>query len=228
MKKAICIGEAIRNTDFSLNALGKKISAKWGIDLYSTYASSEMATAFTECDAFRGGHLQEDLLIAEIIDDAGSVVKPGEPGELVITTLGVEGVPLLRFKTGDICIAHTDVCSCGKTSLRLSPILGRKKQMIKYKGTSLYPNAIYDILENIEDVKNYQVEVHTNALGTDEITINIGIKIADKSIDAKITDTFRAKLRVVPRLNFLSPAEISNLLQLGDLRKPLKFIDKRK
>lgn len=228
VKKAICIGEAIRNPDFSLNALGKKIHQQWGIELYSTYASSEMATAFTECDAFQGGHLQEDLLIAEIVDDAGLPVKPGEAGELVVTTLGIEGMPLLRFKTGDICIAHETPCSCGRTSLRLSPVLGRKKQMIKYKGTSLYPNAIYDLLENSEAIKNYQVEVHSNDLGTDEIILHLGITETNiKNIESELSDTFRAHLRVVPKLNFLSPEQVSKLVLPENSRKPLKFIDKR-
>ena len=227
IKKAICIGEAIRNADFTLNSLGKKISEKWNLQLHSTYASSEMATAFTECESFNGGHLQEDLLIAEIIDDAGLPVKSGEAGELVITTLGMEGMPLLRFKTGDICIAHTKPCSCGRESLRLSPVLGRKKQMIKYKGTSLYPNAIYDILENNAMVKNYQVEVSTNAAGTDEIQLHLGVNEKGNKHETDLMNTFRAKLRVVPQLNFLSVEEVNNLLQAGNNRKPLKFIDKR-
>ena len=228
VKKAICIGEAIRNADFTRNALGKKIAEKWDIELYSTYASSEMATAFTECHAFEGGHLQADLLIAEIVDENGHLVKPGEQGELVISTLGMEGMPLLRFKTGDMCIAHTDPCKCGRDSLRLSPILGRKKQMIKYKGTSLYPTAIYDILENIDLVKNYQVEVSTNESGTDEIQIHMGVNEESNAAKAEILDSFRARLRVVPQLNFMSPQQVNSLLQAGDSRKPIKFIDKRR
>ena len=228
VKKAICIGEAIRNPDFTLNTLGQKIAQKWDIQLYSTYASSEMATAFTECDAFAGGHLQPELLIAEIIGEDDRPVKDGQAGELVITTLGIEGMPLLRFKTGDICIAHSQACICGRKSLRLSPILGRKKQMIKYKGTSLYPTALYDILEGIEAVQNYQVEVATNDMGTDEITINIGIQNHARSGDLGIGDVFRAKLRVVPKLVFLSPSEVTRLLLPENSRKPLKFIDKRR
>ena len=228
IKKAICIGEAIRNEDFSLNALGEKISKKWALQLHSTYASSEMATAFTECEMFKGGHLQPDLLISEIVDENGIVVKNGESGELVVTTLGVEGMPLLRFKTGDICIAYTEPCGCGKESLRLSPVLGRKKQMIKYKGTSLYPNAIYTILEESELVKNYQVEVTSSAAGTDEIQIFIGTNEEDLNLRTKLMDTFRAKLRVVPQLTFLSPEKVSELLLPDSGRKPFKFIDRRK
>jgi phenylacetate-CoA ligase len=228
VKKAICIGEPIRNPDFSLNMLGKKITQKWNLQLHSTYASTEMAAAFTECEAMRGGHLQEDLLIAEIIDEQGKHVADGQPGELIITTLGVEGMPLIRFKTGDICIAHTEACSCGRKELRLSPVLGRKKQMIKYKGTSLYPNALYEVLENIEYIKNYQVEVFTNQLGTDEIAVNISSSKNSPETEAMISDAFRSKLRVVPKINFYGEAELNAMLLPENMRKPLKFIDNRK
>lgn len=227
LQKAICIGEPIRNADFSLNALGRRIQDKWPLALHSTYASSEMATAFTECSAFKGGHLQEDLLFAELVDESGAAVKAGEAGELVITTFGIEGMPLLRFKTGDICQAHTEVCTCGRTSLRLGPVLGRKKQMIKFKGTSLYPSALFDVLENFEEIENYQVEVHNDALDTDAIVVRIGttkhVQIADQ-----LSDLFRARVRVVPELQFSTAEEIHKRLFAGNSRKPLKFIDNRK
>ena len=106
VKKAICIGENIRQNDFSLNILGNKIISSWNIQLISTYASTEMQTAFTECESGCGGHLQPDLLIVELLDDQDQPVPPGEAGEVTITTLGVEAMPLLRYKTGDLCISH--------------------------------------------------------------------------------------------------------------------------
>lgn len=69
VKKAICIGENIRNTDFSLNVLGKRITESWNIKLYSTYASTEMQTAFTECGMGKGGHHQPELIIVELLDE---------------------------------------------------------------------------------------------------------------------------------------------------------------
>ena len=106
LKKLICIGENIRQADFSLNVLGKKITETWNIKLFSTYASTEMQTAFTECEAGRGGHQQPDLVIVELLNETDQPVKAGEAGEVTITTLGVEGMPLLRYKTGDLCVAH--------------------------------------------------------------------------------------------------------------------------
>ena len=102
VKGAICIGEPIRNDDFSLNVLSEKITSAWDIELYSTYASTEMSTAFNECSEHQGGHHHPELIIAEILDAKNNPVKNGEVGELTITTLGVEAMPLLRFKTGDM------------------------------------------------------------------------------------------------------------------------------
>lgn len=227
VKKALCIGEPLRNKDFSLNTLGQKITEKWNLELFSTYASSEMAAAFTECTAGKGGHLQADLLFIEIIDDNDMPVKNGEAGELVITTLGVEGMPLLRFKTGDICRLHTEKCSCGRSTPRISPLLGRKKQMIKYKGTTLYPGSLYDILDTIDQVKSYQVEIFTNAIGTDEILIRVGCEAFSENLEKEIKDHFRAKLRVAPTVQFEKTELLNKLVYPETSRKPIKFIDKR-
>lgn len=227
VQKAICIGESVRNPDFSLNTLGQKIQDKWGIKLFSTYASTEMVTAFTECGASQGGHHHPELIIVEFLDDNNVPVKEGEPGEVTITTLGVEGMPLLRFKTGDICTANYEQCECGRTSMRLGPILGRKNQMIKYKGTSLYPPALYDILDTMPMVKNYIVEVFTNEIGTDEILIRIGCADVMESFEKEIKDHFRAKLRVAPMVRFEDPKLIQSLQFPEISRKAIKFFDKR-
>ena len=227
VKKAICIGENIRNTDFSLNVLGKKITSAWNIKLYSTYASTEMQTAFTECIAQHGGHLQPDLLIVELLDDHGNVVTAGSPGEVTITTLGLEAMPLLRYKTGDICIAHHEPCSCGRNTLRLSPVIGRKKQMIKYKGTTLFLPALSDILNEMEDIHEYVVEVYANDLGTDEILLHLVGANNTEETDHKIRAYLQARLRVSPHVKYVSKEQMMQLQFPDAGRKPRKFIDKR-
>jgi phenylacetate-CoA ligase len=227
IRKAICIGESLRNQDFSLSTLGQKIRDKWDIELYSTYASTEMSAAFTECSAGRGGHHHPELVIVEFLDDEGNPVKEGEAGEVTVTTLGVEGMPLLRFRTGDLCHHYTEECSCGRKTIRVGPILGRTKQMIKYKGTTLYPPALYDILNNIEGVENYIVEVFTNDIGTDEILIRVGSRSVPENFEKDIKDHFRAKLRVAPQVRFEDPEHIQRL-QFPELsRKPVIFFDRR-
>ena len=227
VKGVICIGESLRNKDFSLNLLANKITSKWQIDLFSTYASTEMATAFTECEQQLGGHHHPELIIVEILDDNNHPVKEGEYGELTITTLGVEAMPLLRFKTGDIVTAHSKSCDCGRNTLRLSPVMGRKKQMVKYKGTTLYPPAIYDMLNDFDAIENYIIEISQNTIGTDEILIKVGAKITSKELLGQIKDHCRAKLRVLPTIEFHTIDEINKLKFPKMSRKPILFIDKR-
>jgi phenylacetate-CoA ligase len=227
IRSAVCIGEPLRNMDLSLNTLGRRILDKWPLRLYSTYASTEMGTSFTECSEGTGGHHHPELIIVEFLDDEDRPVREGELGEVTVTTLGTEGMPLLRFKTGDVCYHYTEPCPCGRTSMRLGPVIGRKKQMIKYKGTTLYPPALYDILDNINYVSNYVVEVTTNALGTDEILIHIGSRETGGNPEKDIKDHFRAKLRVAPSILFDTPENISRLQFPETSRKPVKFIDKR-
>ena len=227
IKGAVCIGESLRNQDFSLNVLAEKIKAKWDIRLYSTYASTEMSTAFTECSEQQGGHQHPELIITEILDENNQPVPEGEEGELVITTLGIEAMPLVRFKTGDIVIAHTSNCNCGRNTMRLGPVVGRKKQMIKYKGTTLYPPAMDNLLNDFPEVKSHVVEIYHNDIGTDEILIKIfAPKVADNLL-SKIKDHFRSKLRVSPTIVVCSQEEIQKL-QFSKLgRKPVNVIDKR-
>lgn len=228
LKRAICIGEALRTPDGELTTLGKKINEKWpSLELYSTYASTEMQTSFTECEEHQGGHIPSDLIIVELLDDNNNPVKDGEPGEVTITTIGVEAMPLLRFKTGDICIRMSEPCKCGRNSARLSSVIGRKGQMIKFKGTTIYPPILFDILDNIPDVDNYIVEVFTNSLGTDQIQIRIGSNNHTETFIKQIKDIFRSKVRVAPDIKFESAELISRLQMPPMSRKVVKFFDLR-
>jgi phenylacetate-CoA ligase len=227
VKGVICIGEPLRNQDFSLNTLAEKITSVWDIALYSTYASTEMNTAFNECKMQQGGHHHPELIITEILDDQDNPVAPNTVGELTITTLGVEGMPLLRFKTGDMVMAHTNPCSCGRNTMRLGPVVGRKKQMIKYKGTTIYPPAMNNILNDFNDVENYIIEISTNNIGTDEICIKIASKSQSVKLLQNIKDHFRAKLRVTPKIEFHDKKTIQKLQFPVMSRKPILVIDKR-
>jgi phenylacetate-CoA ligase len=227
VKKAVCIGENIRNTDFSFNVLGKKITDAWNIQLYSTYASTEMQTAFTECSEGKGGHHNPELLIVELLDENNQVAEHGKPGEVTITTLGVEGMPLLRYKTGDICIANHEPCDCGRNTLRLSPVIGRKKQMIKFKGTTLFAPALFDLLNGMEEIRDYIVEVDSNEIGTDEVLLYLHLVNNNEATDHKIRAYLQAKLRVTPHIRYLNAETIQKMQFPEMLRKPVKFIDKR-
>lgn len=229
VKGVVCIGESLRNQDFSNTLLAEKIAEKWkGIKLYSTYASTEMSTTFTECEYQQGGHHHPELIITEVLDDAGNTVGENESGELTITTLGVEAMPLVRFRTGDIVTMHTGTCACGRNTARVSPVLGRKQQMIKYKGTTLYPPVLMDLLTNFEEIENYIIEISTNSILTDEILIRIGTRTPTETLKERISNHFRAKIRVVPKIEYCDIAELERELYPLGSRKPMKFIDKRK
>jgi phenylacetate-CoA ligase len=228
VKSAVCIGEPIRDSQFRLNKLGRRIREKWDIRLHSTYASTEMGAAFTECEAGQGGHLNPEIIAVEFLDEMNRPVKEGQLGEVCITNLGVEGMPLVRFKTGDICQHFTEQCSCGRHTLRLGPIVGRKNQMIKYKGTTLFPTAFYEILNDMQEVENYQVEVRTNSIDTDDILVILGCRSPRPALEKTIKDHFRAKLRVAPDIKFMDPKEVHARLHPNMSRKPITFADKRK
>jgi len=224
---AVCIGESIKNQDFTDNILSQKIKEKWNIQLFSTYASTEMSTAFTECEFQVGGHQHPELIITEILDDEGNSVKDGESGELTITTLGVEALPLLRFKTGDLVKAHYEPCKCGRSTMRLGPVVGRKQQMIKYKGTTLYPPAMNDILNDFEGILCYQIVIQSNEIGLDEIIIKLSTERENESFEGEVRDHFRAKLRVSPKIEMVNFDILSKTVFNPNSRKPITFIDLR-
>ncbi|WP_378175344.1 phenylacetate--CoA ligase family protein [Aquimarina sp. SS2-1] len=226
VKAAICIGEPLRDQNFNLNTLGSKIKEKWDIDLYSTYASTEMSTAFTECEAHQGGHHRPELIITEILDEKGEPVEEGQVGELAITTLGIEAMPLIRYTTGDMVQAHKEACSCGRTTMRLSPVLGRKKHMIKYKGTTLYPQSVIEVLTSFEGLGMYVIEVVTGELGTDKLLIHVSDSLSSLQ-QKELKEHLRANLRVVPDLILNSKAELKVKKFPEMSRKPISFIDSR-
>ena len=227
IKGAVCIGESLRNQDFSSNVLAQKITDKWPIKLFSTYASTEMSTAFTECEHANGGHHHPELIIIEVLDDNDQPVENGMQGELTFTTLGIEAMPLVRFKTGDIVKVHQEPCACGRNTQRVGPVIGRKKQMIKYKGTTLYPPAMNDVLNNFEGIESYIIEIFTNEIGTDDIVLKIAVKDASESFLHQIKDHFRAKLRVTPKIEFTTKEALHPLIFNPMSRKPIHFFDKR-
>ena len=227
VKKVLAIGESLRDDELKPNALLQQITKEWNIELYGTYDSTEMQTAFTECSAGKGGHHHPELILVEILDEAGEPVAPGEKGEVTITTLGVEGMPLLRYRTGDICRAYNEPCSCGRNTLRLGPVLGRKQQMIKFKGTSLYPPVLFEVLNQLAEIKEYVVEVQTGADQQDLLTIYLYSSMETEACNNLLRPLFQHKWRVTPNLVHLDEMAMRQLQFPGTSRKQIKFLDKR-
>ena len=225
--KAICIGEPIREANLQLNSLGEAISSDLNIKLYSTYASTEMMTAFTECDEGRGGHLQEDLLFVEVLDKNGVEVKDGDSGEVVVTTLGVEAMPLLRYRTGDICTVYRDKCKCGRTSLRLGPVLGRKSQRLKVKGTTIFPSAIIEAVYAFKHVENFAIEVSLDEFNSDKLCLFVTDKFLQISSLKEIKDFLKSKLLFTPEICVVENRIINEKIGSNKNRKINRFIDNR-
>ena len=226
IEKLICIGEPIRNDDLSLSPLGETLQNSWSAQVLGTYASTEMATAFADCTAGCGGHLLPELVVVEIIDDLGSPVASGEPGEVVVTPLGIEGTPLLRYRTGDIARLHSEPCSCGRQTPRLGPIIGRRAQMLKCRGTTLFPAAISLALQEISAGQGHYLEVFSDYDLSDRLRVVVGC--SDASLNAAmVAELIAAKTRVKPEVILVSPEEIRKKTIRPELRKPVTFFDCR-
>lgn len=224
--KLICIGEPLRGRDMKLLKLGDDLEALWGASVYSTYASSEIITTFCECVKQCGGHLHPDLGIVEILDDSGSAVPEGEAGEVVLTPLGIEGMPLIRFRTGDISFLLREPCACGRLSPRLGPIVGRKKQMLKVRGTTLYPQALYAAMDEIPGVSEYYVEALSEADLSDRVRVHVCVADARTGV-AEIQERIQARVRVKPEVVIEPDSSVREKVFDPRSRKPLRFFDLR-
>jgi len=166
-------------------------------------------------------------VIVELLDENNQQVAPGTPGEVTITTLGVEGMPLLRYKTGDMCMYFDEPCACGRTSLRLSSIMGRKKQMIKFKGTTLYPPALFDLLNERDEILDFVIEVSSNDIGLDQVLIYIVPSELSEEVDHRIRAYLQARLRVSPHIKYVTAEAIQKMQFSEASRKAIKFVDRR-
>jgi len=227
IEKMVLIGDSVRNDDFSLNPLGTLISNTFGNIFYSTYGITEGQISFCECRQRQGLHSHSDLVLTEIIDDSGNPLRDGEFGELVLTTFQVEGMPLVRYKTGDVTYKISTPCRCGSNSVRIGPILGRKYHRLKFKGVTLYPKTIENAVMEIEDVVNYQIEATTGRDHTDHILLRVGTLRSDKSFKEILTEKLRAKARVSPQIEIMKPEELTERLFADGSRKAKVFLDRR-
>ncbi|MBI1865458.1 MAG: AMP-binding protein [Nitrospirae bacterium] len=228
LQRGIFVGETIRNGDFSPNALGRRIAADWGIRLHSSYGATEICTSLTECEHGRGGHLHPTLMYAEILDERGQPLPRGEAGELVVTTFGVEAMPLVRYRTGDVSFIETGPCPCGRTTPRLGPILGRRTHMIELKGAQIYPGQVEDCIREVPEVVNYQIEAYTGDDYADRLRVFVGAAPGSDGIVDLLREKVRAQARVTPEFVALSPDAVRERLFAGGSRKARRFVDSRR
>ena len=226
VRKAVCIGEPVRDRAFALNASGRAIETAWGAKVYSTYGVTELANSLCECDAGAGGHLHEEQLYLEILDDDGKPVADGGIGEVVATTLGVEAMPVLRYRTGDCAALFRAPCACGRMSPRLGPIIGRKNQKLKFKGASLFPSTLAGVLEQSDGVEAFVILARKESELSDAIEVLVH---RSASLPA-LREALRARAKITPQLRH-APREEIEALQMpsrdGGTRKRRTFVDLR-
>lgn len=223
IRKLICIGESTRTQDMQLNSSGKVLEEMWNAKVFSTYATTEISVSYCECAFQSGGHSRPELVYTEIIDEKGRVVPDGTPGELVATPLGIEGMPLVRYRTGDITFKIPGQCECGRNSMRIGPILGRKSQMIKLKGTTIFPLAITNALDSVDELNDYIIILENDDSLSDRVTVHA---VTQPVNVLKIAERLRSAARVNIPVLVSNAATIQSLR--GSSRKTVRVVDFRK
>jgi phenylacetate-CoA ligase len=158
-------------------AMRKEIEARLGITALDIYGLSEvMGPAVSmECPAKQGLHLAEDHFIPEIIDpDSGEMLPEGENGELVLTCVTKEALPLLRYRTGDLTHLNLGRCECGRTTARMSKPLGRTDDMLIIRGVNVFPSQIEAELLRTEGLEpHYELHLERGESRMDELTVRV-------------------------------------------------------
>jgi phenylacetate-CoA ligase len=226
-RKLICIGESIREPNFSLNRAGKLLEERWQARVYSTYGNTELASSLCECDAGQGGHLHPESLFVEALDEAGCPVPDGQVGELTATTFGVEAMPLIRYRTGDFAAIHREPCPCGRRTLRLGPVAGRASQKLKLKGTTVFPGAMKSVLDSFPQISAYVIVARRDAGGADAVEVRMACDGDPNRALCVLRERFQGAVKVVPEFTLAAPAEIEVLQMPEGARKRRYFVDLR-
>ena len=227
IRKLICIGEPVRDSNFQLTDLGQHISRAFRAQVYSTYGITELACSMCECEAGQGGHVNPQFVHAEILDETGSPVPDGTPGQLVATSIGVTAMPLVRFATGDITFLTRSPCPCGRTTPRIGPILGRRDQAMKLKGTTVYPAAVQRSLQSLDQVIDYVMIATAPTPLSDELEVVVAVRGNPADALDSIREKLRGDLKITPAVRAAPLPEITALTHSTDLRKQRVFLDRR-
>lgn len=211
--KIICIG-----AEPHLEEQRKRIEQLLDVKAYNCFGMSEMngpGVAF-ECTEQNGLHIWEDYVLVEVIDpDTLEPVPDGEIGELVLTTLNREAMPLIRYRTRDLTCILTGECACGRTHKRISRFQGRSDDMIILKGVNLFPIQVEKILMNFKELgSNYLITLET-INNNDEMLIEVELSelFTDdfgvlQRLEKEITRQLKDKLLVTPRLKLVGKGSL--------------------
>ena len=204
-----------------------------GVDAYDIYGTSELSgPLFCECEYQQGFHIWGDLIYPEVLDpDTLQPVAPGQRGELVVTMLQKEGLPIIRYRTGDITAIREEPCPCGRTHPRMERLSGRVDDMLIIRGINVFPSQIEHALLGIHEVgEHFMIEVDRKGALDD---LMVKVELPRDSFSDKITDLMRVKGKVERVLKgALNVAVTVELVEAGSLPrfegKAKRVIDRRK
>lgn len=197
----------------------KKLEEQWGLDAYNCYGLSEMngPGVAMECINKAGMHIAEDYYIAEIINpETGEPLPDGEEGELVLTHINREAMPIIRYRTRDLTRIIPEPCSCGRTHRRIERIKGRTDDMLIVGGVNVFPSQIESVLMTIPEVGNNYRIVLDREEGLDRMHIQVelysklfqGDMKALKKLNKEIVEKLRALITINPRIEFMEPGSL--------------------
>ncbi|MBN1409957.1 MAG: phenylacetate--CoA ligase [Spirochaetales bacterium] len=200
-------------------AMRKKIEKSLDVKAYNSYGLSEMCgpgVAF-ECEEQNGLHLWEDSFYMEIIDpETGKVLPEGEEGELVLTTLNREAMPLIRYRTRDLTRIMPGACPCGRTHRRIERIKGRSDDMLIINGVNVFPIQVERVLMGIPGIgTNYVIEVKKDKF-MDKLYLKVEVDnkafkgtLRDMEIlEERVTEELKAELSVTPKVKLVESASL--------------------
>jgi phenylacetate-CoA ligase len=228
LQKGLFHGHPLFDGNNRPTMLAKKIEEIWGIESFSCYGSMEMFSGLFDCKFHYGYHSHPDWLYLEIINpETGELQGDGLEGELAVTTLMREAIPVIRYRQGDITRIGTDACKCGKTSPRIMSIVGRASHMLKLKGTVVYPQQIEEILMQEHEITHYALEAYKDKNECDAIKIMVGLQEQSDKVLERIKMNLKARIRITPAIEVLTSQEILKIWHRHGSRKPQKFLDLR-
>lgn len=176
----------------------ENIMAIWKAPMYDVGGTCELFHFYHECPEHTGLHLAEDTLIFEILDPAtDEPVGPGVPGELVVTSLCKDAMPLIRWRTRDITSYTEDQCACGRTSRQIDHFSGRVDDYIKIKGTGIYPSQIEEIIKGIPELADseFQLVVIQSKTLSNDLTVRCEIPDALVADAPKFLKTIKDEVK---------------------------------
>lgn len=175
----------------------QKIESQLGLKAFDIYGLSEIMgpSVSQECECQNGLHIWEDSYIPEVINpETGEVLPDGEVGGLVITTINKEGIPLIRYKTGDICSLSAQPCDCGRTHTKMTKPIGRTDDMIIIRGVNIFPTQIESVLFNFTEVSPHYQIVVDRINNLDNLKVNIELIDYIMPEDTSILDQLRSSV----------------------------------